>query len=428
MSNLAIHKILWLLGLLIPPAANIFGSFSTGQRIFHALIAFAVLVVAFIWKSFSTIRYDEYINRVVIFAFCCCFYFTATTLVNSSAIQSSDIVEFIRPINYLLYFLLPVIVFLDTKSLEKLFAFLLWILLFQVLFSTLVFLPETWWLVDFYKGRMSTDDVIFHFYRFSGTFGYPSDFSFYLLFFMLFICFSLLGNVSRRAFFSMAALLLLATIGLFFTGSRSGLALFLIIFVVILFTHKLILKPSVFLIGVLITILLIYLFSAEILDENLLSSLLYLVDLVEKGVNDASARHRIKEFLLAIELMSDYFPFGFGANKDYFAFVLGPVESTYGYYMGKYGFIGITLYFSHIFYLSWVALRVSSLYRDKVYLKALANAFFLWALSVPFVFGFASAVTDRFRGPFLFYMIAGYLFALYINAVRQGNNGSDTKL
>ena len=53
--------------------------------------------------------------------------------------------------------------------------------IYQVLFSCLVFIPQSYFFLDFFKGRLSNDELFFHFFRFSGTLGYPTEFGCFLL-------------------------------------------------------------------------------------------------------------------------------------------------------------------------------------------------------------------------------------------------------
>lgn len=424
MNHLSFHKFAWYVAILFPPMANLWGNFSVGQRVFHAGIVLLLGMLLLVKVKSADVMIRKPILHCTIFALFVSAYFTATSLVNSALIGTGDIVEFIRPINYLVYFLFPVLLVLHRDDYKGLFKAFIVLMVVQVVFSFFVFIPEAWPIVDLYKGRLSTDLVQFHFFRFSGMLGYPSDFSFYLIFALLMGSLYLLNEQSLKNKLGLGCLCLIAMLALFLTGSRSGVALFVVLFSILLFSHRLILNSKVLFLSIALVVVMFYVIINDLLSENILGSFLYLLDLIERGVMDDSARHRIREFLLAIELMQDYFPFGFGANKDYFGFVLGPVESTYGYYMGKYGFIGICLYLFHIFYLAYIALQVSKRYRDDQLIVAFSNAFFIWALSVPFVFGFASAVTDRFKGPFLFYMLAGYLMSLYLASERSDKNDS----
>ena len=105
--------------------------------------------------------------------------------------------------------------------------FLRRICVYQVIFSIMVFIPSTYFIIDHFKGRLSSDELIFHFYRFSGSLGYPTEFGCFLLIplihlteqralfnswkniFLVFVCCGgIFASVSRAAFLVAAAYIL----------------------------------------------------------------------------------------------------------------------------------------------------------------------------------------------------------------------------
>jgi hypothetical protein len=350
----------------------------------------------------------------------------------SPSISAEDSIEFIRPIIYLIFLFVPIFYVLDERRFGELIGFLLWISIIQILFSVAVFFPSLWPITDLYKGKLSDsigDYSIEHFFRFSGTLGFPSFFAFYLLFYMLYVILILrFGRHSGYKKIALISFVFITTIGLLLTGSRAGIAAFLLMLmmvVVFLLDKKII--ASIAIIVVLVSGL-IYL-SYEHIQE--LESFKYIQMLIDEGVEDDSAEHRIKEANLMFSLMIKYFPFGFGANKDFFSKTIGPVESSHGYYMGKYGFLGLSLYLGYYALLSYIALKVSRIYKENPEVKAFSYTYLIWSFVMVIIFGAVTSATEAFRGAFIFYTYSGYIFMFYLLKKKYEffsyNTGQDIK-
>jgi len=127
---------------------------------------------------------------------------------------------------------------------------------------------------------------------------------------------------------------------------------------------------------------------------------------------DGSTSHRIKEFMLSVNYFLDYFPFGPGPNRDELSTKISVVESFYGLYMLKWGLVGLLIYFFFIFYMIKISLFTIKIQKN-ISIKIFLQSFIVLMLSVILVFGFSSAVSDRFKGLPFFYLLAGYSYMLY---------------
>jgi len=346
--------------------------------------------------------------------------------------SAEDIIEFIRPIVYLIFLFVPIFYELDESQFGELMGFLLWISIIQIFFSVAVFFPSLWPITDLYKGKLSDsigDYSIGHFFRFSGTLGFPSFFAFYLSFYILYVILAL--RFGRHPGYKKTALMsfvFISIVGLLLTGSRAGIAaLLLMLMLAIMFSLDKKTTASIAIIIVLVSGL-VYL-SYETIQE--LESFKYIQMLIDEGVEDDSAEHRIEEANLMFSLMLKYFPFGFGANKDFFSKTIGPVESSHGYYMGKYGFLGLSLYLGYYVLLSYIALKVGRIYKENPEVRAFAYTYLIWSFVMVVIFGVVTSATEAFRGAFIFYTYSGYILMFYLSKKKYEflsyNTGQDIK-
>jgi hypothetical protein len=129
---------------------------------------------------------------------------------------------------------------------------------------------------------------------------------------------------------------------------------------------------------------------------------------------DVSTNHRINEFLWGWHYFLEYFPFGPGPNRTEISTHFAVVESFYGLYMLKWGLVGLLLYYYFVAYMVKIAIHTLSLYND-IFIQNFTKSFIVLMISVILVFGFSSAISDRFKGLPFFYLTAGYVYMLYRN-------------
>lgn len=443
--NYRINFCAWLGLFLYPTLYDFWGGVGASQRVMHvlflmffisAIILRSVCLSRCSYKIADTSDVSDLIrDRMVTVSFglliytigTVCYY-VAVTIANTKVLDYGDMADFTRPIIYLMYILFPFVFPMDSESLKRLLIAIVSLFFVSVIFSALVYFPVAHGLVDLYKGRQSDDAVIMHFYRWSGTFGYPSDYSFLVSFFLYFYTFIYAWrrpNLSRTTTSSFAfdwplTCLLVCFVALLLTVSRGGIAaVFVMLFLAYVFTD---IKRSIKINFVLALCVSTFLSAAFFLyaQGGLVVGNMdfgYLISMVsgDGGVKlDGSANHRLREWSIAVRYFWEYFPFGSGANRLEIKELIDPLESFYGYYFIKWGFLG---YIFHLSFVVWVIYRISMalrMYKKDTVLRAFLTSSILIVASVPVVFGFSSAMSDRFKCLPFYFLIVGYgLFFSY---------------
>jgi len=282
--------------------------------------------------------------------------------------------------------------------------------IFSVVFSMLVFVDPLHGLVDLFKGRMSNDTLPFHFYRFSGFSGFPTD-----LGSVLTLIFCLIVVDIRQQYFSnkeKLLVMLLIGVGLIGSASRGGvLHLGTVLILVVLarsvnFLSTFKIKPNrikpYFGMGLVILLigvpLLIY-------KGDSIDLMRYLT--VNVADADESVTHRFAEILGAYDvLFNSYFLFGEDRQNP---LGLPVIEGFWTHLLLRYSWLG-------------VAIGLLTLYLFTRYSFAskcvICRGLGLWFLSFFVTSAFFSDVFFRFKGPLLYGFLFGY--CLY-HSRRPGN-------
>jgi hypothetical protein len=399
---------------LFPALKSITGGVDTSQKVLH-LLCFAFFLISIIF--FKIKKYNKkVVFSVSAYGVFVSIYYSLCTILFTNTFQWADFVDLARPPLYLIYFLFPLIVPLREGELKTVVNFLFYACLIQILFSCFVYFSSLWPLVDLYKGRLSNDPIIMHFYRWSGTFGYPSDFSFFL---SLFIYLKLLEFVDKRSKndYKLNLYLTILVIGLFFTFSRGGIGtVVIVIFVLILFQNiKFKIKTLFPICCSLIIVFGLYgFYNSE--TVNYVGTDYIMSVISTDGDVDDSTHHRIYELKLAYEYAIKYFPFGSGSNRTELKSRINVIESFYGYHLMKWGVFGLLLILIPFAYMSKVSFCVGKYFCHDSLLRNFSLAVLLLTVSVPLSFGWSSAISDRFKGLPFFYLMNGYIFMLYVEA------------
>lgn len=401
------HILLWLALTLFPVSLTATGDVNTAQFALHGTMAVVmiglIVVVAFRWPVAMP---PAPLAGAVILATAAIGYFALLSSLSSKSGSAGDIADVFRPAVYFAYFAFPFLIPIEERRLRRLLFLLIALAVFQIAFSALVYFPPAWEIVNIYKGRTSEDFLLFHFFRWSGTHAYPSDFAFYLSFFFY------LFFVARHRIFSRTVdYVLLSVIGvaILLTMSRGGIATVaaMTMFGAALFGRA---RPMI-VFSILAIAAAVALVAVDRYVEADIINTDYAIDLIDQDT-DSSTRHRVAELELAAEYGAEYFPFGLGAARDEIYSRIRVIESLYGHYFVKWGVVGFLLYTISVVYLaiaSWSIWRHS----EDLVIRYFGAAFFLLTLSIPMVFGLSSAVSDRFKGLPFFYLLAGYAANLY---------------
>jgi hypothetical protein len=405
--NYRVHVIFWLLLMLFPVASGLMGGVSLAQRMMHMFFLAYILVCVIVFQK--RLHGDRnFFQLALLYVFLNVSYYGFVVIFNGSDLTGIGLVDLVRPLVYFTYFLIPFFFPLTERQFARIIKMVLIVCFLQIGFSTFVYFEPLWILVDLYKGRTSEDIFLFQFFRWSGTFGFPADFSFFLSFFLYFLVFSM-----RYRLYDLKVTLIgltAVTFALVMTVSRGGLATVAIMMVPAMLMVKGI-RGGFYYAGVgLIFILAFYM--AMNLFESEFFKIDYATQLLEHGFEAESAAHRIHELKFALKYMTDMFPIGIGPDRARTETVLPVLETLYGHLLIKWGIAGYLLYLVPVAYFSKITYGLWKTHEDRLISSAMGAAFIL-IVSVPLIFGLSSAITDRFKGLPFFYILMGYAIMLY---------------
>jgi hypothetical protein len=277
----------------------------------------------------------------------------------------------------------------------------------SIIFSLLVYFPFLHPLVNLFKGRLSDDILQFHFFRFSGFSGFPTDLGALLtlgicillyvrrinlfskkkrLALLLFLVLGIIGSVSRGAMLHLGVAGILYSIGImgrvFINRKISKLML-----------------STIFITLCVLPILGIALIDINIFENN--ASTQYMA--VDISNPDASVLHRFKEVNGAYNVLFDRL-FIFGEERDR-PLGLPVIEGFWTHWILRYSWIGLYIGLIFCSFLALIAKR-----SDTV----LGRGAFLWMCSFLLSEAFFSDVLFRFKGPLVYGFIFGVCFTLYL--------------
>ncbi|WP_345868368.1 O-antigen ligase family protein [Shewanella algae] len=412
MLNFRVNKFFWTFLFLYPVLYNFVGGVSNAQRLMHVVMLLCLLFCLVFFKP--QIPKLKVLFLVFIYTLLVVSYYLFCTILFTEDKSWGDFADIVRPFVYFMYMSIPMLYPLNDKQLKKLFKYLFFLVVLSIVFSALVYFPVFYPLVDLYKGRMSDDNVIMHFFRWSGTFGYPSDFSFLLSLFVYIMFFKYVfdrRNVSIK-FWILFFILFTAIV---MTVSRGGI--FSVLFMLgccYLFSPAFLrFRVNVIILPIVFSLLVAFFYVQSQQEFEILGTdIKYLTTVIDSNgnVGDSSSRHRVREFEYALNYFIQYFPFGSGANRIEILGIINPLESFYGYHFIKWGFFGYLLHMSFlIFLIAIVFVKVKTLAKGELDIKALYFGFVPFILSVPLIFGFSSAMSDRFKVVAVYYLVCGYI-------------------
>lgn len=413
LDNLSVHYWFWLFIYLFPALKWVQGGVGTAQKLLHVLVFLLVIALVLIKKPAKPDRQMSFFLAVYLLVTVS--YYIMTTLAFTADLSWRDTTDFTRPFVYLLYLFIPLLYPINGRQLQSLMKFFVIACLIQILFSAFVYFPALWGIVDIYKGRMSNDFIVFHFFRWSGTFGYPSDFAFYLSFFIYYQYFKL---VDARKEFYLKDWLFVAVlfIALFLTLSRGGIGTVIIMlgFAYLFGRGKKSKTVNLTLVSFMVAVVLVV-SSISLSDEK--SNMLgidYLESMFDGDEMDDSTAHRVVEMSIAVEYFEKCFPFGCGSNRIELKKRINVIESLYGYHMSKWGAVGLILYFIFLLWIVGILRAAARSYEKGSFESIFSAAVLLLVLSIPVVFGFSSAMSDRFKALPMHYLFVGYVISLYL--------------
>lgn len=408
MNTLGINTLLYVYILLFPALVNIFGDAKAGQRLIH-VVTIPLLFLLFLSRRRLK---DTALPGLGVFAFVFLVvaYYLSITIYNTQEIELGGLLDTGRPLIYLAYLLIPFGFRLTENEFPRFIRILMAGALLQIAFSALVYFPQFDWLQDVFKGRPSNDPVKFHYYRWSGTMAWPSDFSFYLSLFLYYGFLKLLHSTTSHEKLKAALICGLLAFGCVMTMSRGGLATIAIMLAVaVLIEGRIKYGLILFSVGAIAVATLQHISEGPDRTEFQAG---YVLRLLDAGIDaDASTGHRINELSYALDVAWSNFPFGIGPDRAAIGQHVRVVESLYGHHLIKWGFAGLSLFLIGTVY-TYVRVYKSTRRASRLDVRLFGTAALLWAASVPLIFGWSSAMTDRFKCLPFYYFIIGHLWAL----------------
>ncbi|WP_041590085.1 hypothetical protein [Teredinibacter turnerae] len=309
-----------------------------------------------------------------------------------------DFVECLKPTIYALIFISG---WLLSKrySQDQAVRFILIAGVLSVLFSYLVFYPAAYPLVDLYKARQSTAENPFHFFRFSGTLGYPGGFGYWLVFVMQVSLLQLYRGVTAKKLFLLQYGFLLS--GLILSGSRGALLIYIIVnlmTVVSIPRHRVSWVVTFFIFwGLVLFLGLLFFIDVELQAIKHFQAVL-------DAPSGGTFQHRASELQGLILSLSQGYLLGHGPSNSEILDAHGPIESVYYFYGYKFGLVGLVCYFF------WVSLVAFIYFRLIIANQKLNLTFFfcLWALINMVVAGVSNSITEEYKSFYMFFLLLGF--------------------
>jgi O-antigen ligase len=384
--------------LLIFVPIRIGGSFIIGQALYYFILAciFFILILFSYMGVYSNIKIS---TTPIFISIGLTLWIAILSLFYSETVVPKDLFDVIRPIIYGLLFYVG---YLNSnrENINKFIKFLLLLMIVQVVFSSTVFIDGFSAIQDIYKGRTSTDSVVKHYFRFSGTYGFPGAFgaivSLFIAWYFLVVAF----NPS----FKNITIFLVFFIALILSGSRGAIIVLLPVIFLLTLKYQLF-KLLLVLLSLLVVTFGILVFYLDI-DLHAIS---YILELVEKGLSEGSLIYRLGELGLTYDLLEETLLLGVGPYNSYFLYEHGPIESLYLNYLGRYGVFGF-------FIVALVTLRVFTFTKkSKNNVMTLQNKYFMiafsyWLFFSIFLGGISTSIIDQMKISALVFILIGSFY------------------
>ena len=383
----------------------IFNSSSDAQRVMH-LIIFAQSLILYIFEFKFFKRSNKSIFFILLFGFILSF-FLVNFIVTLQSFSFSDLGDLTRIIFIFNYILLGYVISISINY-EILLDYLNKLFNIQFISSLLILIPPLYFLIDIFKGRPSYEPFNFHFYRTSGTFIYPSDFSFVIGFFVFYFFYQYVFKRKNKL------KLIISLILLFTSISRGAILSFGLYFLLIPFLFK----KNIFsfskyiypyyLILTIIIFCILYFFNSTYLDY-VIDSVTFII--TGQGNIDSSTQHRFNELALGFNYANEYFPFGLGPNRSLLLTKIDVIESFYAYYLIKWGYLGVSLMLLFYFLILRIVFFRYSYFKEKLNFPVAGLYFSFISITISFLlfFGWSSAITERFKLMPFYFILCGFL-------------------
>lgn len=394
---------LFLIGVLLAPI-HIFS-----LKLFNELIILlAVVYIGGIFFSERLTRLDLTILGVGLFVSVCFMSINMVALENSEFVIK-DFVESVKPI---LFCSLAVCGRIISKNLtlRDVTRFVIIVCVLQVIFSCLIFIPSLHDFVDLFKGRQSVNAFNTHFFRFSGSMGFPSLFGIWI---GLSIILTLFAPSPRNKCLYVPILLA----GLYFSQSRTGVILLLLSCVAVYFAY---IKKrswdwrphnsqiiSVFLLFLIIFI--VYL-TQDISDK---------FSVAFNNISSSSLHYRIIQFDNFTKVFVEN-PLGIGSSSLYITANFGVIENAYFYYGVKYGVFGLAWFVLICLTTFSLSIRFYNLSRFSCF------SICVWLFVSVTLGSYSNAISLEYKSFVFFFLLLGILLGWSRNPESFKISGQNT--
>ena len=401
-------------GLLFP---NFYGTFNTkGAIILNALLILMPILYILFKKRLrfpdsSLVHYrlfllvPFYLLLTIPFSMALGVYFLENNLV------IRDFYELHRPVYWFVVFTTSYVYFLTDVSEKQVRRFLITIFIICAALGTLQFFKVGY---DFFQLYIKESNYLAQ--RITAPFPNPYDFGFVMIFFCIYFL-SLFNTQKNIGYF---LLFLFASILILLTQSRSMLASYILvniillpIFSIIYFSRLTSFKLSktdrnILLLPIIITLLGIWIVVTYADQFKYLINGIYkiLKNPVYNGVTD----NRIDQLIyIILEITNNPILtlFGNGPAKG----EMDDVESIYTYYLFRYGIFGLIIGFLYPAFLgSWCARKMARRFRRGALEYTMFRVFQMWFMIVPLI-SLGNNHTEQIRVSFLYTVLLGFVAA-----------------
>lgn len=423
MSSRVPNLLVLSLFMLFPSLVGVTGGAKDGQRLLHVVTVPVLLMLSLAGFRLRRVRARK--TGIIPTFLVTWSLFAVIAIVQAGGhLGLGGLLDVFRPILYACYLVLPLVFPLSKREMKQYVGILVGLTWLQLAFSATVYVPALDVIQNVFKGRPSWDPVRFHYFRWSGLMAWPADFAFYLSLFLYFAYFRVASSEKNSSDGNLRYWLLGvgSAAGIIMTMSRGGLAAAAVMLVLAMIWMRRIQHLLVF--GGIAAIIAVP-FVTGVFEDTPEFRSSYVTGLLERDEElDASAAHRVGELSFALGSAAENFPLGLGPNRDAIDSHIRVVESLYGHYLSKWGILGLTLYLLSVLLTIRALFSVRRELSDDPNLYAFVTAMILWVISVPLVWGWSSAITDRFKCLPFYYLTLGQVLAIRTDARHRYEQGN----
>ena len=369
-----------------------------------------VLVISLLGSLFCIAFHSNRLNKkhflVFTFSYIVSLLFYCILLIYMPAnFVIKDFFEAFKPLIYGLIFISGMLISKDLGE-EKIIKYILAAVVFSVIFSSLVFIPQTYSFLDLYKGRTSDAAYNFHFFRFSGSLGYPGGFGYWLVLGIQVTMLAYYKNILSTKLFLL--LYGISIFGLVFSGARGAVIIFIL--ANLLFFMSTPTKRKTFFFSAFFVVLLMFFVAFLFSGQSDFQAIAHFQKLIESP-DGGTFGHRASELERLFTALMDGKLLGAGPNNYFIQSTYGPLESVYYFFGYKFGLVGLFAY-SCVIYIFLMMGTKLFYYRFTLHLPFIVSC---WALLNLVVAGVSNSITEEYKSFYMFFLLSGIIYQMYLD-------------